>query len=99
VGSDAPTGVFVATYAKAPRVYTPVVLALEFPGGVRCEVSAEVAFLQDELGAESPAGFGAKLVSVPEDARAVIAYLIPSPCSTLSAALRQGQSIVPACEI
>ncbi|HEY8073572.1 MAG TPA: DNA repair protein, partial [Labilithrix sp.] len=73
---DAPTGVFVATYAKVPRVGTSIVLALEFPGGVRCEVAAEIAFVQDELGAESPAGFGAKLTSVPEDAVPVIAHYI-----------------------
>jgi hypothetical protein len=69
-------GLFVATYAKLPPLGAQVLLGLEFPGGVRCEVSGVVAFTQDELGAESPAGFGARLVAVADDARAVIAEYV-----------------------
>jgi hypothetical protein len=69
-------GLFVATYAKLPHLGTTVVLGLDFPGGVRLELSAVVAWTQDDLGEASPAGFGARLVNVPNDARAVIAEYV-----------------------
>jgi hypothetical protein len=69
-------GVFVATYAKLPSIGAAVVLCIELPGGNRFEVAATVAWTQDELGEDSPAGFGAKLASAPEDARAMIAQFV-----------------------
>ncbi|MEA2746396.1 MAG: hypothetical protein QOI41_539 [Myxococcales bacterium] len=69
-------GVFVATYAKLPPIGAAVVLTIELPGGNRFEVAATVAWTQDELGDDSPAGFGARLASAPEDARAMIAQFV-----------------------
>ena len=69
-------GVFVATYAKLPPIGAAVILAIELPGGNRFEVAGTVAWTQDELGEDSPAGFGARLASAPEDARAMIAQFV-----------------------
>jgi hypothetical protein len=69
-------GVFVATYAKLPPLGAAVVLTIELPGGNRFEVAGTVAWTQDELGEDSPAGFGARLASAPEDARAMIAQFV-----------------------
>jgi hypothetical protein len=69
-------GVFVATYAKLPPIGAAVVLTIELPGGNRFEVAGTVAWTQDELGEDSPAGFGARLASAPEDARAMIAQFV-----------------------
>lgn len=69
-------GVFVATYAKLPALGAAVILGIELPGGNRFEVAATVAWTQDELSDDSPAGFGAKLASAPEDARAMIAQFV-----------------------
>jgi hypothetical protein len=69
-------GVFVATYAKLPPIGAAVLLAIELPGGNRFEVAGTVAWTQDELGEDSPAGFGARLASAPEDARAMIAQFV-----------------------
>ena len=69
-------GVFVATYAKLPPIGAAVILAIELPGGNRFEVAGTVAWTQDELGDDSPAGFGARLASAPEDARAMIAQFV-----------------------
>ena len=69
-------GVFVATYAKLPPIGAAVVLTIELPGGNRFEVAGTVAWTQDELGEDSPAGFGARLASAPEDSRAMIAQFV-----------------------
>lgn len=69
-------GVFVATYAKLPPIGAAVILGIELPGGNRFEVPATVAWTQDDLGDDSPAGFGARLASAPEDARAMIAQFV-----------------------
>lgn len=69
-------GVFVATYAKLPAIGAAVILAIELPGGVRFEVAGTVAWTQDDLGDDSPAGFGVRLASAPEDARAMIAQFV-----------------------
>jgi hypothetical protein len=69
-------GVFVATYAKLPPIGAALILAIELPGGNRFEVAGTVAWTQDELGDDSPAGFGARLASAPEDARAMIAQFV-----------------------
>jgi hypothetical protein len=69
-------GVFVATYAKLPPIGAAVILGIELPGGNRFEVAATFAWTQDVLGEDSPAGFGARLASVPEDARAMIAQFV-----------------------
>lgn len=65
-------GLFVATYAKLPALGTPVSLALEMPGGIRCDVRGVVAFLQDHLGEDTPAGFGVRLSTPTPDARVLI---------------------------
>jgi hypothetical protein len=69
-------GVFVATYAKLPPIGAAVILVIELPGGNRFEVAGTVAWTQDELSDDSPAGFGARLASAPEDARAMIAQFV-----------------------
>lgn len=69
-------GIFVATYARLPAIGAAVIVVIELPGGVRFEVAATVAWTQDHLGEESPAGFGARLASAPEDARAMIAQFV-----------------------
>ena len=69
-------GVFVATYAKLPPIGAAVILGIELPGGNRFEVAGTVAWTQDELGEDSPAGFGARIASAPEDARAMIAQFV-----------------------
>ncbi len=69
-------GVFVATYAKLPALGTPVVLGIEMPGGVRFEAAGVVAWTQDDLGESSPAGFGARITALPDDARAMIAAFV-----------------------
>ena len=69
-------GVFVATYAKLPPIGAAVILGIELPGGNRFDVVGTVAWTQDELGEDSPAGFGARMSSAPEDARAMIAQFV-----------------------
>ena len=69
-------GVFVATYAKLPPIGAAVILGIELPGGNRFDVAGTVAWTQDELGEDSPAGFGARIASAPEDARAMIAQFV-----------------------
>jgi hypothetical protein len=65
-------GIFVSTYAKLPHLGAPVALALEMPGGVSFEVFGVVAWTQDDLGDASPPGFGARITSLPDEARAMI---------------------------
>ena len=69
-------GIFVATYAKLPPIGAAVILGIELPGGNRFDVVGTVAWTQDELGEDSPAGFGARMSSAPEDARAMIAQFV-----------------------
>jgi SpoVK/Ycf46/Vps4 family AAA+-type ATPase len=71
-------GIFVATYAKLPALGAAVALHLEFPGGIRFDVTGVVAWTQDDLGESSPAGFGARLADVPADAHGVIAQFARS---------------------
>lgn len=66
-------GVFVATYAKLPPLGAVVLLGLELPGGVRAEAKAQVAFTQEHLSDDTPAGFGAKLLEPSPDLCAMIA--------------------------
>lgn len=66
-------GVFVATYAKLPPLGALVVLGLELPGGVRAEAKAQVAWTQEHLSDDTPAGFGAKLIDPSADLCAMIA--------------------------
>lgn len=73
-------GLFVATYAKLPLIGTRITLGIELPGGHRFDVSATVAWTQDELGDDSPAGFGVKITTAPAEARALIeAYVRHRP--------------------
>jgi len=69
-------GIFVATYAKLPPLGAILALGLSFPGGVRAECQAQVSWLQEHLGDDTPAGFGAKLVSPSSDLCAMIAQFI-----------------------
>lgn len=66
-------GVFVATYAKLPPLGAVVIVGLELPGGVRTEAKAQVAFLQEHLSDDTPAGFGARLLDPSPDLCAMIA--------------------------
>jgi hypothetical protein len=66
-------GVFVATYAKLPPLGAMLQLGLAFPGGVRAECQAQVTWVQEHLGDDTPAGFGAKLVNPSSDLSAMIA--------------------------
>lgn len=66
-------GVFVATYAKLPPLGALVLLGIELPGGVRAEAKAHVAWTQEHLSDDTPAGFGAKLVDPTPDLCAMIA--------------------------
>ncbi len=69
-------GVFVATYAKLPPLGAIVSLGLQLPGGVRTECQAQVSWVQEHLGDDTPAGFGAKLVSPSGDLCAMIAHFV-----------------------
>jgi ATPase involved in DNA repair/ATPase family associated with various cellular activities (AAA) len=69
-------GTFVATYAKLPPIGAAVILGIELPGGNRFDVVGTVAWTQDDLGEDSPSGFGARMASAPEDARAMIAQFV-----------------------
>ena len=69
-------GVFVATYAKLPPLGAILALDLELPGGVRAECQAQVSWVQEHLGDESPAGFGAKLLGPSGDLCAMIAQFV-----------------------
>ncbi|MBX3221759.1 MAG: DNA repair ATPase [Labilithrix sp.] len=66
-------GLFVATYAKLPPLGAILALGLAFPGGVRTECQAQVAWVQEHLGDDTPAGFGARLVNPSGDLAAMIA--------------------------
>lgn len=65
-------GLFVATYEKPPALGSPLELALAFPSGPRCSVYGAVAYTQDELGDDAPAGFGVRFSEVSAEARALI---------------------------
>jgi hypothetical protein len=69
-------GVFVATYAKLPPLGAMLQLGLEFPGGIRFECQAQVSWVQEHLGDDAPAGFGAKLLNPTNDLCAVIAQFV-----------------------
>jgi hypothetical protein len=69
-------GIFVATYAKLPPLGTMLSLAIAFPGGVRAECQVQVSWVQEHLGDETPAGFGAKLLSPSTDLCAMIAQFV-----------------------
>ncbi|HVH47475.1 MAG TPA: hypothetical protein VM925_34305, partial [Labilithrix sp.] len=69
-------GVFVATYAKLPPLGAILALGLEFPGGVRADCQAQVSWVQEHLGDDTPAGFGAKLVNPSSDLCAMIAQFV-----------------------
>ena len=66
-------GVFVATYAKVPPLGALLALRLDFPGGAHAECKAQVAWVQEHLSDDTPAGFGAKLVNPSPDLLAMIA--------------------------
>ena len=69
-------GIFVATYAKLPPLGAIIQLAIGFPGGVRSECQAQVSWVQEHLGDETPAGFGAKLMNPTEDLCAMVAQFV-----------------------
>jgi hypothetical protein len=66
-------GIFVATYAKLPPLGAILQLGLDFPGGARSDCQAQVSWIQEHLGDDTPAGFGAKLVNPSPDLCAMIA--------------------------
>ncbi|MBX3213461.1 MAG: DNA repair ATPase [Labilithrix sp.] len=69
-------GLFVATYAKLPPLGAILALGLTFPGGVRTECQGQVAWVQEHLGEDTPAGFGVKLLSASGDLAAMIAQFV-----------------------
>jgi hypothetical protein len=69
-------GIFVATYAKLPPLGATLTLGLEFPGGVRSECEARVAWVQEHLGDDTPGGFGAKLLTPSADLCAMVAQFV-----------------------
>lgn len=69
-------GVFVATYAKLPPLGALLALSFEFPGRVRAECQAQVSWVQEHLGDDAPAGFGAKLVNPTADLCAIVAQFV-----------------------
>jgi Tfp pilus assembly protein PilZ len=73
-------GIFVATYARLPPLGTRVAIGMQFPGGVRCEVEAVVAWTQDDLGEDVPAGFGARIVECASGVREIVhQYVLHRP--------------------
>jgi hypothetical protein len=69
-------GIFVATYAKLPPLGAILALGLDFPGGARADCQAQVSWVQEHLGDDTPAGFGAKLVNPSSDLCAMIAQFV-----------------------
>jgi len=69
-------GVFVATYAKLPPIGAAVIVGLELPGGNRFELAGTVAWTQEHLGDDTPAGFGVRFASAPEEVRQMIAQFV-----------------------
>lgn len=73
-GDDIPEngGVFVATWAKPPSVGSPVELTLIAGANQRETVRGVVAFVKDDLGSESPPGYGVRLTQITANARGFI---------------------------
>jgi hypothetical protein len=69
-------GVFVATYAKLPALGAMLALGLDFPGGVRAECQAQVSWIQEHLGDDSPAGFGVRLLAPSADLVAIVGEFV-----------------------
>jgi Tfp pilus assembly protein PilZ len=69
-------GVFVNTYAKLPALGSVVVLGIELPGGVRAEARGQVAWTQEHLSDDTPAGFGVRLIEPSADLCAMIAQFV-----------------------
>ncbi|HYQ42796.1 MAG TPA: DNA repair ATPase [Polyangiaceae bacterium] len=65
-------GLFVATYEKPPALGAAVEVSLAFPSGPTCSVYGIVAYTQDELNEDFPAGFGVRFSEVSAEARALI---------------------------
>jgi Tfp pilus assembly protein PilZ len=73
-GSDVFTGggIFVATYEKPPPLGADVRVSLRFPTGPSCELSGNVAWVRDQLGEDSPPGFGVRFADLTDEARALV---------------------------
>jgi hypothetical protein len=69
-------GVFVATYAKLPPLGAVLALGLTFPGGIHTDCQGKVSWVQEHLGDDTPAGFGAKLLNPSADLCATIAQFV-----------------------
>jgi hypothetical protein len=65
-------GVFIATYEKPPPLGADVRVSIRFPSGPSCELSGSVAWVRDELGEDSPPGFGVRFGAVPAEARSLL---------------------------
>ncbi len=66
-------GLFIATFANAPAVGEKVSVGIMFPGGDVAELSGVVAFLQNYLSDDTPAGFGVRFHDVPKEGAALVA--------------------------
>lgn len=65
-------GIFVATYEKPPPLGADVRVSLRFPTGPSCELSGSVAWVRDQLGEDSPPGFGVRFADLTDEARALV---------------------------
>ena len=67
-------GVFVATYAKMPKVGSPVALRVTLPGGYDFEAVGVVTWTRDQRGGESDSqpGFGARFTQIANEHRQLI---------------------------
>lgn len=65
-------GVFVATWSKPPALGTIAELGLTDQKGQRMIVRGIVAFAKDDLGSDSPSGYGVRFLRVGDKARAFV---------------------------
>jgi methionyl-tRNA formyltransferase len=67
-------GIFVATYAKAPKVGANVALRVTLPGGYEFEVLGVVSWTRDQRGGDGDMlpGFGARITQIAPEAKQLI---------------------------
>jgi hypothetical protein len=71
-------GVFIATWAKPPVVGSIAELALSEPSGRRVVIRGSVAFIKDDLGPDSPAGYGVRFLRLHDEAREFVEDFLKS---------------------
>jgi Tfp pilus assembly protein PilZ len=67
-------GIFIATYAKVPKVGAAVALKVTMPGGYEFEAAGVVAWTRDQRGGgdDMQPGFGARFTQIAAEARQLI---------------------------